>query len=603
MLTLPKRNDIDEKNKWNLESIYPTDAAWEADFVSINEKLPGLEAFKDKLGESGKALFSGLQMYEKIMMNLEQVYVYASMRRDEDNTNGTYQALADRAASLYSQAAASASFITPEIVAIPEDKLASFYQDEPRLAHYRFMLDQILREKPHTRSAEVEEVLAQAYEVTSAPDRIFSMMTDADFKYGNILDENEQEVELTNGRFINFLESTNRRVRKDAFEAKYKVYGNYNNTLASTYAASVKADIFQARTHHYKSSLEAKLKPHNIPEEVYTNLLQAVDRNLPSLHRYLKLRKEVLRLDELHMYDLYVPLVSEASRKIPYSEAVEIVTDGLGKLGQQYIADMTKGINSRWIDVYESTGKTSGAYSSGSYTTQPFILLNHQDNLYSTYTLAHELGHSMHSFYTNKNQPYTYSNYSLFVAEVASITNEALLTDYLLENTTDRAMRMYLINTQLEQYRGTLFRQVLFAEFEYEAHKRAEEGHSLTPELLNNIYRSLIEKYYGPVCFMDEQIALEWSRIPHFYSSFYVYQYATGMSAAVSLSQQIIQEGQPAVDRYLNFLRSGSSDYPANILKTAGVDMTTPEPVQQALDYFSKLLDEFEQLALEPVGV
>jgi oligoendopeptidase F len=602
MQTLPKRDQIEEKYKWNLESIYTSDGDWEKDFNKVAESLPGLEAFRNRLGESGQTLFACLQMQDKLSILTEQVFVYAHMRRDENTTNPTYQGLHNRAISLYSQFAAAASFVTPEIVDIPEEKLSEFFKDEPRLELYRFMLEQIMRQKQHTRSAEVEEVLAQTLEVVGGPGNIYDMLTDADFKFGTILNEKGEEVEITQGRFISFLENQDRRVRQDAFKTYYQTFASYNNTLSSIYATSVKADIFNARVRRYQNSLEAKLHPINVPLEVYSNLLETVNRNLPNLHRYLRARKRLLGLDELHMYDLYVPLVAQADRKIPYEEAVEMVTKGLNRLGNIYINDMTTGIKSRWIDVYETVGKTSGAYSSGSFTTQPYILLNYQNNLDGVYTLAHELGHSMHSFYTNRTQSYPYANYSLFVAEVASTTNEALLTDYLLSQTQDPALRMYLINSELEKFRTTLYRQTMFAEFEYETHRRAEEGEALTPDILNGLYKSLNEKYYGPETVVDDEIAYEWSRIPHFFNSFYVYQYSTGVSAAAALSRQMIHEGQPAVERYLKFLSSGSSDYPTNLLAVAGVDMTTPQPVQQALDLFAELLDEFEQFSLQSVS-
>ncbi|NWJ46615.1 MAG: oligoendopeptidase F [Chloroflexi bacterium] len=601
MQSLSKRAEIDEKYRWNLESIYATEADWEKDFIAVAESLPGLEAFKGKLGESGKVLFSCLQRQDKLMLQMEQVGVYAHMRRDEDTTNTPYQALYDRAMGLWSQLGAAASFITPEIVELSDEKLADFFKQEPQLELYRFALEQIMKMKQHTRSAEVEEVLAQTWEVMSGPSNIYDMLTDADFKFGTILNEKDEEVEVTHGRYISYLESQNRRVRQDAFKTLYATYAKYSNTLASVYATSVKADIFGAKVRGYKSSLESSLKPLNVPLEVYSNLLETVNKNLPTLHRYLRVRKRMLGLDDLHMYDLYVPLVAQADRKIPYEEAVETVVKGLNRLGETYVREMATGINSRWIDVYETPGKSSGAYSSGSYTTQPFILLNYQNNLDGMYTLAHELGHSMHSFYTNKNQPFPYANYSLFVAEVASITNEALLTDHLLGQTTDSALRMYLINAELEKFRTTLFRQTMFAEFEYETHRRAEEGEALTPDLLNSIYKELNVKYYGAETVVDEEIAYEWSRIPHFYRAFYVYQYSTGISAAAALSKQIIEEGDPAVERYLQFLKSGSSKYPTDLLKMAGVDMTTPRPVQQALDHFADMVDKFEQMSLQTV--
>jgi oligoendopeptidase F len=446
------------------------------------------------------------------------------MRKDEDNTNPTYQALEDRSMGLWSQLASATAILTPEILAMSDEKLAQFLQEEPGLQLYRQYFDQLRRERAHVRSAEVEGILAQSLEIGQSPSTIYGMITNADMKFPTIIDADGDEVELTQGRFIDLLESPNRRVRKDTFEAFYDTFARSTNTIGATYAASVKKDIFYARTHNYKSSLEAALSPENIPLEVYHTLVETVNRNLPVLHRYIKLRKKLLGLDDLQMYDLYTPLIPQAKKKIPYQESVETVLQALRILGEDYVAEVEKGINSRWIDVYENVGKTSGAYSAGSYTSQPFILMNYQDNLNNMFTLAHELGHSLHSLYTNRTQPFVYANYSLFVAEVASTTNEALLTHYLLERTTDKEVRTFLINSELEKFRGTLFRQTMFAEFELEAHNRAEAGQALTPDLLNDLYFELNKRYYGPEMLYDRRIAGEWMRIPHFYRAFYVYQ-------------------------------------------------------------------------------
>ncbi len=596
--TLPKRSEISKEYTWNLESVYSDNTLWEKDFEAIGERLPGLEAYKGRLGESAKLLLGALKMQDELGVKLDQLASFAHMRKDEDNTNSTYKALLDRSIGLWSQFAGSGSFITPEITAIPAEKLTAFLQEEPALQLYQHLLDQIEREKAHVRSAEVEEILAQSLEMSTGPSTIYGMLSNADIKFPTIRDADGEEVELTKGRYISFLESPDRRVRKEAFEAFYDTFGKYSNTIGATYAASVKKDIFYARTHNYKSALEASLSPENIPLEVYDNLVGTVNRNLGLLHRYMGIRKKLLGLDDLQMYDIYTTLIPQAKKKIPYADAVETVLAGLSLLGEDYVQEVEKGIKSRWIDVYENVGKTSGAYSSGSYTTQPFILLNYQDTLDDVYTLAHELGHSLHSLYTNRTQPFIYSNYSLFVAEVASITNEALLTDYLLKRTSDKEVRTYLVNTELEKIRGTLFRQTMFAEFERETHARAEAGEALTPELMNELYLDLNRRYFGPEMVLDQRIQLEWMRIPHFYRAFYVYQYSTGISAATALSQQMINEGAPAVARYRKFLTTGGSDYPTNLLAQAGVDMTRPEPVQQTLDVFKRLLDELEELTL-----
>ncbi|HEX2915887.1 MAG TPA: oligoendopeptidase F [Chloroflexia bacterium] len=594
--TLPRRSEIPVEFTWNLESMYANNDLWQKDFEWVGERLPGIEAYRGHLSESAKMLFGALKMQDEVGTKLESLAVYAQMRKDEDNTNSTYVAMADRSMSLWAQFAGSTSFITPEILEIPDEKLNSFLQEEPNLRLYEHYIQQILREKAHIRSAEVEEVLAQSLEVGMGPGNIYNMFTNADLKFPTIKDADGNEVEVTKGRFIDFMESSDRRVRRDAYEVFYDTFGRYSNTIGSTYAASVKKDIFYARTHNYKSALEAALSPENIPLEVYDSLVETVNRNLGLLHRYLHLRKKLLGVEDLRPYDLYTPLIPQARKKFTYQEATDTVLQGLSVLGEDYVQEVGKGIKSRWIDVYENIGKTSGAYSSGSFTSQPFILMNYQDNLDSVFTLAHELGHSLHSLYTNRTQPFIYANYSLFVAEVASTTNEALLTHYLLGKTTDKEVRLYLINNELEKFRGTLYRQTLFAEFERVAHTMVEEGQALTPEKLNELYSDLIKRYYGPDLLVDDRISMEWMRIPHFYRAYYVYQYATGISAATALSQQMIQEGEPAVKRYRKFLTTGSSDYPTNLLAQAGVDMTHPEPVQLALDYFNELLSEMERL-------
>jgi oligoendopeptidase F len=594
--TLPKRSELPKEYTWNLESIYNDIALWEKDFELIGERLPGLEAYRGRLAESPKMLLGALKMQDELGIKLDQLATFANMRKDEDNNNTTFQALMDRAIGLWSQFAGSASFITPEITEIPSDKLSDFMQEEPGLQLYKHMFEQIERQKAHVRSPEVEELLAQTIEMSMGPSNIYNLLSNADMKFPIIRDSDGEEVEVSKGRFVSLLESPDRRVRKDAYEAFYETFGRYSNTITATYAASVKKDIFYARAHNYKSAINAALDPENIPVEVYNNLVETVNRNLGVLHRYMTLRKKLLGVDELRMYDIYTPLIPQARKKIPYPDAVQTVQQGLSLLGEDYVREVEKGIGSRWIDVYENVGKTSGAYSSGSYTTQPFILLNYQDTLDDVYTLAHELGHSLHSLYTNRTQPFVYANYSLFVAEVASITNEALLTNHLLKQTTDKEVRTYLVNTELEKYRSTLFRQTLFAEFERETHARAEAGEALTPDLLNELYLDLNRRYYGPEMVLDDYFKLEWMRIPHFYRAFYVFQYATGISAATALSQQMINEGAPAVARYRKFLTTGSSDYPTNLLAKAGVDMTRPEPVQQALDVFTRLLGELEEL-------
>ncbi len=593
-----KRAEVPAEHTWNLASIYPTDAAWEQDFQRVVAMLPQLRQFAGTLGSSAKTLLDALTARDTAGQMLEHVFVYAHMRMDEDTTNSTYQALMDRATTLWSDFGAATAFITPEILAIPQAQLDVFLAAEPKLQVYRHAFDEINRMRPHVLSADMEGLLAQATEMGATAGHVFQMLSDADLKFPNVNDEHGQPVPLTQANYVQrFLRNHDRRVRQDAFAAVLEMYGAYNNTFAAMLAAQVKRDIFFARARHFGSALEAALDPNNIPTSVYTNLIETVHRNLPTLHRYLRLRQRLLGLDKLHMYDLYVPMVREVEYHVPYAEAQEQVAQAMGPLGAEYVQALRTGLGSRWVDVYENVGKRSGAYSSGAYGTQPFILMNYQDTLDDMFTLAHELGHSMHSLFTRRTQPYPYGDYTIFVAEVASTLNEALLTNHLLQRTTDRALRMYLLDHAMENYRTTLYRQTLFAEFEQQAHARAEAGEALTPELLDGIFKALNDLYYGPAVQVDDLIQYEWSRIPHFYSSFYVYQYATGISASAALAQQILTQGEPATRRYLRFLSSGSSEYSIDLLRGAGVDLASPEPVQAALDTFARYIDEMERLA------
>ena len=593
---LPKRQELPEDSTWNLKTIYSNEAAWEADFQSVKEQIPRLESMAGTLGDSPTQFLACLELRDEITKPMEQLLVYAHMHKDEDNGNGYYQALYGRAMSLITDLYSASSFITPEILSMPEDRLEGFLSSEPRLGLYRHFLDQLIRERAHFRSAEVEMLLAQSGEVARIPHESYTMLANVDMKFPAIVDESGNSVELSQSRYNQLRESPERKVRRDAFEAVHQTYYGFKNTIASVLAGSVRSDIFYARSRGYASALEAALGPNNIPIEVYHNLIDSVDRNLPKLHRYMSLRKRLLGLNDLHHWDLYVPMVPDIQVEIPYEEAVRTVENALAPMGPEYLAALKKALTSRWVDVYENDGKTSGAYSGGSYTTNPFILMNYQGMLNDVFTLVHELGHSMHSYFTRTTQPYIYGDYTIFIAEVASTLNESLLTDHLLKGSTDPKLRAYLVNMYLERFRTTLFRQTMFAEFELEIHSRAERGESLTPDDLSTIYRELNIKYYAPEVFPDEGISIEWARIPHFYSAFYVYQYATGISAATALAQQILHEGEPAVQRYLRFLKSGSSKYSIDLLREAGVDVTSPEPVQQAMDVFDGLLDEMEKL-------
>ncbi|MGN7469001.1 oligoendopeptidase F [Brevibacillus sp. SAFN-007a] len=597
--TLPKRSDVPAEYKWRLEDIYATDADWEKDVQKAKLLTEQIAALKGTLGQSGEQLLAALTLQDELLKTLDTVYVYARMRRDEDNANSTYQALTDRATSLSTQVYGAISYIQPEILAIPTEELQTWINETEGLAHYRILLDEITRFKPHTLSAEEEALLANMSELASAPTKIFGMLNNADMKFPMITDENGEEVELTKGRYTQFMESKDRRVRKEAFQALYATYGKFRNTIAAALTSAIKGDVFYARTRKYPSALHAALFADNVDLSVYDNLIATIREHLPLMHRYIALRKKLLGVEELHMYDLYVPIVPEVDMKIPYDQAVATIKEALRPLGEEYGRVLAEGFSNGWIDVHENEGKTSGAYSWGAYTTHPYVLMNYQDNLNNMFTLAHEMGHALHSYHSNQAQPYTYADYKIFVAEVASTLNEALLMHHLLQTTTDKKQRMYVINYYLEQFRGTVFRQTMFAEFEKIVHAKEEQGEPLTADSLSAIYRELNVAYHGPEMVVDHEVDLEWARIPHFYRNFYVYKYATGFSAATSLSKQILEEGQPAVERYLQFLKSGSSDYPLNLLKKAGVDMTAPTPIAEALSVFKGLLDEMEQLLAE----
>lgn len=593
---VPARSELPEETKWRLEDIYPTDEAWEEEFQRLKEAIGQAGRFQGKVGESAGTLLETLKMQEEIWKMLDRVIQYAMMRRDEDSTVSKYQEMAQRSLTLYSQAGSATAYVAPEILAIPEETLWKWVDENPELGVYRHYLDDLLRSKPHVLSPREEQILAEVGEIARGPENIFDMLNEADMRFGVIRDEHGDEVELTHGRYLQFIRSRDRRVREEAFKALHAQYWAHRNTLAATYNASVQRDAFYARMRRYGSALESLLHPDNVPVGVYDNLIQAVRESLPALHRYLRLRKRVLGLDELHMYDLYTPLVRDVDFDVPYEEAQRMVKTGLLPLGEEYQAALDECFSGRWIDVYENEGKMSGAYQRSVYGVHPYVLLNYQGKIEDVFTIAHELGHAMHSYFTERAQPYIYSNYSIFVAEVASTVNEALLVNYLMDSESDPKRRLYILNHYLEEFRTTVFRQTLFAEFEKMAHQYVEEGGALTADRLCEMYRSLNLDYYGPEVTVDPEIDIEWARIPHFYSAFYVYKYATGFSAANALADAILS-GQPgAVERYLDFLRAGSSDYPLNVLAKAGVDMSTPAPVRQALSVFERLLDEMEIL-------
>lgn len=593
---LPSRDEIDDRYKWKLEDLYPTDDVWEEEFAAVRRLVEQFPRFRGKVIASADQLLEAIQAYEEIHRRLEKLYVYARMRSDEDQSVAKYQAMADRAQGLHVQAESAMAFFVPEILNLDETRLEQFFQERPELRLYNFFLQEILRQKPYRRSPEEEEIIAMAGELAQAPANIFSVLNNVEIRFPTIKDEQGREVELSHGRYITLMESQDRRVRRDAFYAMYDTYHKFRHTLAASLNAGVKKEIFFARVRRFSSALEAALYPDHVPVDVYHTLIDTIHQHLPLLHRYMAMRKKLLGLDELHMYDLYVPLVGDVEMKIPYETALEMVKEGLQPLGEDYRRVLEEAFQGGWIDVFENRGKRSGAYSWGAYGTHPYVLLNYQENLDNVFTIAHEMGHALHSYYSDRDQPYIYAQYTIFVAEVASTLNEALLMDHLLKTTTDPKRKLYLLNYYLEQFRGTVFRQVKFAEFEKIIHEKAEAGEALTADVLCDVYLNLNKQYYGPAMVVDEPIAMEWARIPHFYSNFYVYKYATGFSAAQAIARHILTEGEPAVNRYLSFLKSGGSDTPINLLKKAGVDMTKPEPVREAMQTFKKLLDELEEL-------
>lgn len=593
---LKSREKISAEFKWHLEDIFPDRQAWEAEYKNVEGLLDQAGEFAGHLSESGEKLAACFRWMDELGMKLENIYAYARMRRDEDNRKSDNQALTDRAGMLAVKVGSATAFVVPELLALPEDLLARYRQEVSLLQGYEHAFDDILRKKSHVLSLAEEKLLAEMGEIAEAPSTIFGMANNADLKFPDIKDEKGREVELTKGNYIKYMESPDRRVRQESFQALYATYGKQVNTWAATLNASIKTDVFYAKSRKYASALEYSLDDDKVAVGVYDSLLDTVHEYLPQMYRYARLRKKALRLDELHMYDIYVPMVHEVEMKIPYAQAKEMVLKGLHPLGEEYLGILKKGFESGWVDVYENEGKTSGAYSWGTYSSHPYVLLNHQDTLDSMLTIAHEMGHSLHTYYSNHHQPHHYAGYKIFVAEVASTLNEALVMQYLLDTTKDPKVEAYLVNHYLEQFRGTLFRQTMFAEFEKLVHAEVEQGHALTADQFSQIYRELNEKYYGPDVVIDGEIDLEWARIPHFYSAFYVYKYATGFSAATALAHQILKEGGPAVKRYLEFLSGGSSDYPVNLLRHAGVDMEKPEPVREALDVFTSLIDRMEKL-------
>ena len=591
-----ERSAVDPRYKWRLEDIYLSNEDWERDFEKIKGQIPELESYKGKLGESGEKLLSLLRLQDSLGLTLGKLYVYAHMRRHEDMRNDFYQAYADRAVSLGTSYSAAASFVTPEILQIPEDRLRGWLNEDEGLALYRHKIEDIIRTKEHTLSPGEEKILATAGEVTGMPGTIFSMFDNADVRYPAVKDEKGEEVELTKARYSKFMESGDRELRRRAFEAFYSTYNGYENTLAALVGAIVKRDIFYSRARNYNSSLEAALDGDNIPIKVYDNVVSSINANLKPLHRYVALRKKVMNLDQVHPYDLYTPLFPEMSEEYEYDQAVSLVTEALSPLGESYLSVLKKGFDSGWIDVYETKGKRSGGYSWGTYGTHPYILLNYNGTLREVFTIAHEMGHALHSHFTWSSQPYAYGDYTIFVAEVASTTNEAIMIDHLLKVIEDNKKKLSLLDHYVRQIQSTVYIQALFAEFEREIHAMAESDRPLTAVGLKKLCRDLYQKYFGPELEIDEIYKINWGRIPHFYNDFYVYQYATGYAAATLIAEKILAGDSQARGNYLNFLKSGSSDYSINLLEKAGVDMTSPEPIVSVARTLDRLLDQMEKL-------
>lgn len=597
MTELMNRSEQIEKNTWDLTTIFPTDDAFEEAFEKLSGYLGKEKAFQGKLGESSDQLLNALLLDSEIDELLGKVYVYAHLKHDEDTTNPKYTAFEQRAATLASQFSSAWSFMLPELMTIDEDTLTRFVEENEGLARYKFDLEKINKKRPHVLSEKEEKLLAEAQEALQSSSNTFSMFNNADLTFDNVLDKDGNSLPLSHGNYITYLESSDRVLRENAYKEVYKQYGKFNNTLSQTLAGKVKASVFASKVRNYKSARDQALSNNDIPESVYDSLVDTVNKNLHLLHRYTELRKSLLELDEMYMYDMYTPLIKDVEFKVTYEEAQDWMLKSLEPMGKEYTDVITEGLMNRWVDVYENKGKRSGAYSSGTFGTNPFILMNWTDNVNNTFTLTHEFGHSAHSYFSRKNQPSNMSGYSIFVAEVASTCNEALLADYMYKQLDDEMKKLYLLNYQLDGFRGTVFRQTMFAEFEYKIHSIIENNEPLTAERLNEEYAALNKKYYGDAVVTDEFIQYEWSRIPHFYYNYYVYQYATGYSAAYALSKQILEEGEPAVERYINhFLKAGSSDYPIEVLKKAGVDMTSSAPIENACKVFEERLNEFEKL-------
>ena len=589
-----ERNTIENKFKWTIDEMYPNEEAMDKDIQKLKDLIEESKKYKGTLADSEENLFQALNISEQASRLLQNLYVYTHMKSHEDTRINKNQANATKTDMLSTELSMATSYMVPEIIAMDSEKLENYLKTE-KLSHYKKYVDDILRLKPHTLNEREEELLAAVSDLSGVPENIYDMLSFADLQFPEIEDEKGEKIRVTHANFSLFLKSKDARVRKDAFEGMYSVYNQYKNTFASTLYGGIKSEIFYAKTRKYESALQGSLFQDNVSVDVYNNLIDAVHENLDTLNDYIDLKKKFLGLDKINMYDLYVPLTENFDMEIPYEKAQEIILEALKPLGEEYLENVKKAFSEGWIDVYGNEGKQGGAYSWGSYDSKSYILMSYKDDLNSLFTLIHEMGHSMHSYYSKNNQPYLYSGYKIFVAEVASTLNELLLINYLLKNASSKEEKVYLLNYYLEQFRTTVYRQTMFAEFEKICHGKVENGEPLTAEDFNTIYYDLNKKYYGESCEVNEDIALEWARIPHFYSNFYVYKYATGFSAASALSKQILEEGDSAVDRYKEFLKSGGSEFPLDQLRKAGVDMEKKEAVDEALHVFKDLVKQLEK--------
>lgn len=593
---LPLRNEVPENLTWDLDVIFKSDEAFNQHYLLLEEKLKKVDQVKGKIGTSSDLLVQGINFLLDVSNELETLYVYAHLKNDQDTNNDMYQGIYERASALATKVSESLSWFEPEILEIPPEKLKGFFKENKELKPYQHFIDQMTSARAHILSSNEESLLAGAGEIFTASSRTFNVLNNADIKFPIIKDEKGENIQLSHGVYGQLMESTNREVRQSAFQNLSKTYAGLKNTFASTLSAHVKYHNYNAKVHHYDSARAKALAANDIPEAVYDTLLTVVDEHLPLLHRYVALRKDVLKVDKLHMYDMYTPMTGEATIKFSYDEAKKMTLEALAPLGEDYLSIVEEAFTNRWIDVVENEGKRSGAYSSGAYETNPYILMNWHDTLDQLFTLVHEMGHSVHSYYTRKNQPYVYGDYSIFLAEIASTTNENILTEYLLETQTDPKIRAYVLNHYLDGFKGTIFRQTQFAEFEHFIHEQAAAGVPLTSEFMSEYYATLNARYYGDAVEKDPEIAVEWARIPHFYYNYYVYQYATGFSAASALSAKILNNEEHALENYLNYLKSGSSDFPIEVMKKAGVDMTNKTYIEEAMAVFESRLNEFESL-------